>query len=309
MMAEAEARGIKCTPFPDQETILMEQGNRSWYVRGSRTSLQSSVGKTIADYKPLTKIILNHFNIPTAKSVLIESEDNFDQLNNLKFPVVVKPTSERHGVGVLVGLKDALEVANLFNKSKKPMLVEEMLQGKEYRVVCIDYKLVAVAFRKSAHVIGDGRHTISELVIEKNKHPWRGSGHTNNLSLITVDDSVTSLLSESGYSVDSIPEENTELQLRKTANLSTGGEAWDVSSEVCPENKELFEKIAKVCDLNTVGIDVMCRSLGSPIITQPDAGVIEINASPGLRMHHFPIKGQAVNVAAKILDMVQEKLK
>jgi cyanophycin synthetase len=182
------------------------------------------------------------------------------------------------------------------------------LQGTEYRVVCVDYQFVAAAFRKPAHVVGDGQHSIEELVAEKNQHPWRGKGHINNLSLIEIDELVVSYLQNQGYEPSSVPATGVEVALRKTANLSTGGEAWDVTDTVGPENKALFESIARACDLNVCGIDIMCSSLSEPITQQAQAGVIEVNASPGLRMHHYPIQGTPRDVAGIILKSLLKKV-
>ena len=113
-------------------------------------------------------------------------------------------------------------------------------------------------------------------------------------------------LHELSFTLETVLPEGSEVALRKTANLSTGGEAWDVTDSVSPENQALFEKIARACDLNTIGIDMMCQSLETPIIDQPHAGVIEVNASPGLRMHHFPMQGTPRNVAQSILKKVME---
>jgi cyanophycin synthetase len=305
---EAQRRGITCTTFNDKETILMEKDNKSWYTRGSRTSFLSSVGTTISDLKPLTKAILNHFNLPTAKGVVIRSPEHYSLLEQLQFPVVAKPLDKTHGEGVRVGIKTAQEVQQYFEEAKEPLLCEEMLAGIEYRVVCVDYRFVATAFRKPAHVTGDGSSTIQQLIDQKNAHPWRGEGHQKNLSLIKVDDLVLELLTEQGFNLESVPAVEKEVLLRKTANLSTGGEAWDVTDDVCPENRALFEKIAKVCDLNIIGIDVMCQSLKTPIVDQPKAGVIEVNCSPGLRMHHYPIKGTPRDIAAIILDSIYQKV-
>ncbi|MBP7768594.1 hypothetical protein KA082_02045 [Candidatus Woesebacteria bacterium] len=308
MFEEAVKMGITCHVFADHETILMECQGARWYIRGSRTSLQSSVGKTIADLKPLTKEVLGHFTIPTAKARLVQKPEQLETLNQLQFPLVSKPTNARHGAGVTVGLKDMAEATTAFEKLAQPVLFEEMLEGIEYRVVCVDYKFVAAAFRKPAHVVGDSIHTITELIAEKNQHPWRGDGHENNLTKIVIDDTVQVNLKALQLTEASIPESGREVVLRKTANLSTGGEAWDVTDTVCDENKQLFETIARACDLNVVGIDIMCQSLETPIMTQEKAGVIEVNASPGLRMHHFPLQGKPRNVAKVILEMVLARL-
>lgn len=311
IMAEAAAkRGIECQLLGDRQTILMSKNGHQWYTRGSRTSWQSSVGKTIADYKPLTKLVLSHFQLPTAPFVLIKSEADFDQLSQLQFPVVVKPVGGRHGKDVSVGVADAAAVRELWLGQQQPELIcEEMLQGTEYRVVCVDYQLVAVAFRKPAHVVGDGEHTIAELIEIKNQHPWRGKGHTYNLTLIEVDDTVRQNLADQKLELEAVVPPGQEVTLRKTANLSTGGEAWDVTDQVCPENKTLFEAIARACDLNVIGIDIMCQDLATPIVNQTRAGVIEVNASPGLRMHHYPIQGQPRDVASAILEMIEQKVK
>ncbi len=301
---EAQKRGIKCTTFGDNETILMEDKNLSWYTRGSRTSLQSSVGFTIADNKALAKRILTHYQLPTAKAVEVKNEEELSQLTELQFPVVMKPKHGEHGKGVIVGIESIDEAKKRFLAYKQPVLFEELLKGVEFRVVCVNFQFTAAAFRKPAHVVGDGVHTITELIAGKNKHPWRGKGHRNNLSFIEVDELVKKLLEEQHLTIESIPETRREVILRKTANLSTGGEAWDVTDQVCPENRLLFEKIARVCDLNVIGIDVMCRNLSTPLIEQAQAGVIEVNSSPGLRMHHYPIQGTPKNIAGLILDMV-----
>lgn len=303
---EALKRGISCTTFGDHQTILMQKGTNSWYTCGSRTSFQSSVGRTISNNKYLTKKILEYYHLPTANSVTVFSEDEIDRIASLKFPVVMKPISGAHGKDVIVGIKNLEEAKKYWLHYQARMIVEEMLEGTEYRILCVDYQFVAATYRKYAYVVGDGQSTIEELVKIKNQHPWRKAGHEGNLTKIDLDEVVKNNLAELSLSSTSIPKKGEEIKLRKTANLSTGGEPWDVSKEVCPENRLLFEKIAKSCDLNTIGIDIMCQSLKTPILEQKKAGVLEVNGSPGLRMHHFPLQGVAIDAAGKILDMVEK---
>lgn len=306
MYQEALKRNITCTTFDDEQTILMEKNGKSWYTRGSRTSSQSSVGVTIANNKALTKKILNHYQLPTAKAAVVRDLQDLVSINQLHFPLVMKPLNGAHGKDVIVGIENFEQAKSLLEKAHLPVLFEEMLAGTEYRIVCVDFKFVAAAFRKPAHVVGDGEHTIQELIDKKNQHPWRSAGHSNNLSLIEVDELVKEFLTEQDFQLSSIPTKGLEVRLRKTANLSSGGEAWDVTDHVCQENQDLFEQIARVCDLNTIGIDLMCQSLKNPVIFQANAGVIEINGSPGLRMHHFPLQGEPRNVAGLILDMIEK---
>lgn len=305
MLTEAQRRGITCTTFGDNELILMEQNGKRWFTRGSRTSLQSSVGLTIAKLKSLSKKILSHYQLPTARGVEVRTENDIQLLSKLTFPLVYKPHAGQHGKGVITGINSLQEAELAFTSARQNCLFEETLQGVEYRVVCVNYQFTAAAFRKPAYVVGDGKQTIQQLITVKNQHPWRAEGHAGNLSLIKADNVMKKLLADNNLSLESVPAKDQEVLLRTTANLSTGGEAWDVSDQVSSENKELFEKIAKACDLNVIGIDIMCQSLDKPIVDQPHAGVIEVNASPGLRMHHFPVLGNPINVAGKILDMME----
>ena len=307
MREEAQKRGVQCTTFGDNETILMEKNGKTWYTRGSRTSLQSSIGRTIADSKYITKKILSHFNIPTAKFVLVKKIEDLAKIKQLNFPLVMKPVRGAHGRGVIVGVKTEQEAKKYFLQAGSKVIFEEVLKGTEYRIICIDYKFVGATFRKAAFITGDGKNTIKELVKIKNQDPNRQAGHKGNLTLIEIDKVVIENLNEQKMTPNTIPVKNEEVFLRKTANLSTGGEPHDYSHLVCKENKELFSKIAKACDLNSVGIDIMCQSLETPIVDQKNVGVIEVNASPGLRMHHFPLVGKSINVASKILDMVMTK--
>ena len=312
---EAKKRGVHTTILGNL-TLLMRTQTAQWYIHGSRTSLQSSVGYTISKRKHVTKAVLVDTNVPTANYVTIKTAQDLDKLDGLAFPIVVKPTNGKGGREVVVGVSSRAEAARIYQQFKPRidtaegifLLAEEMLSGHEYRIICVDYTFVGAAYRQPAHVIGDGRSSIVDLVAAKNAHPWRGQGHAQPLTTLTIDSTVHAVLQAQGYAVTSVPAAGVEVRLRQTANLSTGGEPWNVTDDVCEENIALFEHIARVCDLNTIGIDVMCTSLSTPIRQQPGAGVIEINAAPALRMHHFPMHGEPINVAGKILDMVLTRL-
>lgn len=309
-MYEAAGKlGITCTIMPDHQTILMQLDGQQWYSRGSRTSTQSAIGQTIASNKATAKQFLEAYQIPTAQSVFVTQSSELTKLSALQWPVVMKPAKGAHGRGVIVGIQSLSEAETAFNKLAEPALFEELLNGTEYRIVCVDYQFQAAAYRKAAYVVGDGEHTITELVALKNQDPNRQAGHKGKLSSIIIDDVVVANLAELNFTPTSVPAKNQEVQLRKTANLSTGGEAHTVTHLVCPENKALFEKIARIFDLSVIGIDIMCQSLETPIIDQPKAGVIEINKSPGLRMHHFPSVGAPIDLASIILSATIRHLK
>lgn len=317
LIMEAFKREIECEMFENDDGLVsMSKLGKQWYVRGSRTSTQSSIGKSISDHKYLAKELFVKHNVPTATYVLVKTIEDIHRVEKLSFPVVGKPSNGTHGMGVVVGLhtmKEVIEYAtDQFTTWLKPnregeyLLFEEIMSGNEYRVLCVDYKMVAVTQRVPAHVIGDGIHTVQQLIDKKNTAQQRGTRFAH--LPIEVDHLVHHCLKEQGYDIESIPDNNMTVILRKTANLSTGGDAWSLMQQVHPTNIALFEKIAQVCDLNTIGIDVMCNTLEKPIDDQPNTGIIEVNCHPGLRMHHFPLRGEPVNAAGLILDMVERKL-
>lgn len=175
MYDEAVKKGVEVTIIGPL-TLSMQRQGLQWYVHGSRTSLQSSIGHTISKKKHITKGILVSKDVPTANYVLIRSAKDLPKLARLAFPIVVKPTHGKKGRDVRVGVASREHVAQLYQQFEPRideeegifLLAEEMLAGHEYRILCVDHAFVAAAYRKPAHVIGDGRSSIHDLVAAKN---------------------------------------------------------------------------------------------------------------------------------------------
>jgi cyanophycin synthetase len=306
---EALKKGYKVQQFEDKHLLKIWNKARWAYFRGSRHSLQSSVGMTIANYKGLTRQVLENAGLPMARGALCFTFEAGKKMADEKglWPVVYKPAKGAHGTGVVVGIKDDQELKKTVKEdknSKHGFILEEKLAGKDFRIVVINYRFFCATLRVPAFVDGDGKKSIRELIKKENKKPERGVGHAGNLTKIRVDNVVREYLREQGLRLGIVPKKGERIMLRKTANLSTGGVGIDVTDMVGKENKELFERVAIECDLNTVGIDVMAVNLTQPLKEQDKAGILEVNASPGLRMHHFPYEGKPRNVAGAILEMV-----
>ena len=167
----------------------------------------------------------------------------------------------------------------------------------------IDNKLVAAAKRVPAHVVGDGKNTIQELINLTNLDPRRGYGHENVLTKIDVDRDTEDLLEKLNYTLENIPRKGEIVYLKSTANLSTGGTSVDVTDMMHPENIFLAERISRVIGLDICGVDIMAENLTQPL--KENGGVIlEVNAAPGFRMHLAPSEGLPRNVAAPVIDML-----
>jgi cyanophycin synthetase len=185
----------------------------------------------------------------------------------------------------------------------RAVICEKYITGRDFRVLVINYKFVAAALRTPAAVIGDGVHTIQQLIDIVNSDPRRGYGHEKVLTAIKVDSFTMDILSKRGYTLDTVLADKEELWLKPTANLSTGGTATDVTDYVHPTNVFMCERIARIIGLNICGIDIMADDLSVPI-TENGGAVLEVNAAPGFRMHLDPTEGLARNVAEPVIDML-----
>ena len=220
--------------------------------------------------------------------------------------MVIKPVNGNHGRGIttninsldeaLIGFKEAKEVSRL-------VIVEKYITGEDHRLLVINNKLVAAAKRTPAHVIGDGKSTIQELVDEVNKDERRGYGHEKVLTEIDINSLTLEILKEMDMTTESVPKKGEMVKLKSTANLSTGGTAEDITELIHPYNVFMAERISKIIGLDICGIDIMAEDLTKPL-NKSGGAVLEVNAGPGFRMHLQPTSGLPRNVGGHVVDML-----
>lgn len=248
--------------------------------------------------------------LPVPKGTVIDSLDDLEKaIDDIGgFPIVLKPLDGNHGRGITLDIQTWSEAENAYEMAKSEskigtIIVERYYQGNDYRVLVVDGKVVAVAQRVPAHVIGDGRSNLIELVEETNLDPRRGSGHENMLTRIEIDRNSIDILKQQGYRLESIPKKGDICYLKATANLSTGGIAIDKTDEIHPENIWIAERVAQIIGLDIAGIDITAPDISRPL-REVDGVIVEVNAAPGLRMHIHPNEGKSRNVAVPIVDML-----
>jgi cyanophycin synthetase len=181
------------------------------------------------------------------------------------------------------------------------VLVEKFLPGSDYRLLVVGNKLVAAARREPPLVVGDGTHTVKELVDKVNADPRRGDGHSTSLTKIKFDDIAIGRLKLQDLEPNSVPEKGRRVILRNNANLSTGGTATDVTDDVHAEVAARVVAAAQMVGVDICGVDVVCESVLKPLEEQ-NGGVVEVNAAPGLRMHISPSFGKGRNVGKAVID-------
>jgi cyanophycin synthetase len=222
------------------------------------------------------------------------------------YPIVLKPLDGNHGKGASINVtnwEDAVAGLGYAQKYSRRVIVEKFITGFDFRVLIIDNKLVAAAKRVPAHVVGNGKDSIQQLIDTTNQDPRRGYGHENVLTEIDVDRDTLDLLEKLNYTIESVPKNGEIVYLKSTANLSTGGTSVDVTDMMHPENVFLCERISRVIGLDICGVDIMAENLTQPL-KENGGCILEVNAAPGFRMHLAPSEGLPRNVASPVIDML-----
>ncbi len=224
------------------------------------------------------------------------------------FPVVVKPLDGNHGRGVCLDLQSDDEVragfATAESESRRgSVIVESFVTGRDYRCLIVGGKMQAIAERVPAHVMGDGTHTVAELVELTNADPRRGVGHEKVLTRIKVDAAAVALVREQGFALEDVPDEGHMVKLAMTGNMSTGGISVDRTYEAHPDNIEIAEEAARMIGLDVAGIDFICPDIASPV-RETGGAICEVNAAPGFRMHTHPTVGEPQYIAKPVVDLL-----
>ncbi len=306
IVEEAVKRGIPYLRLNGQSLVQLGHGIHQKRIRATVTSNTSNIGVEIACDKEETKDLLESYEISVPKGRVVRTEEGLiAALESVGYPCVIKPIAGNHGRGATIGVKNfeeakaAMAVAQAISRS---VVVEKEITGLDHRLLVIDHKFVAAAKRTPAAVVGDGKQTIAQLVVEVNKDPRRGFGHENVLTQIDIDAHTLELLGRTGMTPASIPADGETVYLKATANLSTGGTATDVTEQVHSYNVFMAERISRIIDLDICGIDIMTEDITRPL--NESGAVLEVNAAPGFRMHLDPTIGLGRNVAEPVVDML-----
>jgi len=308
IMKEAEKRGIPVIKIGDGSLLQLGYGKNSRLIQATLSDNSTCISVDIACNKTLAKSIMAEYGLPVPEGKVVSSENELLQYcMTIGFPVVIKPNFGSHGIGVSINLRtpeEALNAYKIASEYEDTILVEKFIKGNHYRLLVVGDKMVAAALRLAAHVIGDGESTIEELIERENReNPLRGEDHEKPLTKIVVDKVVLAYLEKQRKTLQYVPKKGETVYLRENDNLSTGGIAIDVTDEVHPDNAKMAVMAAKVIGLDIAGVDITVSDISIPL-DKANGAIIEINAAPGIRMHHFPSKGQGRNVAGEIVKLL-----
>ncbi|CCH99779.1 MAG: cyanophycin synthetase [Microcystis sp. M49629_WE12] len=310
IVKEAQARNIPWLLLSARAMVQLGYGVHQKRIQATLSSFSGILAVELACDKEGTKTILKDGGIPVPRGTVIQYLDELsaaiEEVGG--FPIVIKPLDGNHGRGISIDIKnqqeaeEAYDLASAASKTRS-VIVERYYKGSDHRILVINGKVAAVAERIPAHVVGDGRSTVEELIEITNQDPNRGDGHANVLTKITIDKTALNVLEKQGYELTSILAHGEIAYLRATANLSTGGIAVDRTDEIHPENVWIAQRVAKLIGLDIAGIDVVTDDIRKPL-KEVDGVIVEVNAAPGFRMHVAPSRGLPRNIAAPVIDML-----
>lgn len=314
IIEEAKKRGILVQVICLGRIAKLSYEGHDEYLAFQIFSRTSSIALSALNHKDITKEMLKNSGISVAEGKVFEASapsSGSSYAKEIKFPVVMKPVSAYGGKCVFVDISTEDELLSRWNEiadKYKYILIEKYFKGgSEYRVLASRDRVLAVTNRVPANVVGDGIHTVKELVDIKNSDPRRGDSSYKDLNKplvkIIIDDAVRDYLKKNGIDLDLVPEIGRIVFLRENSNLSTGGDSVDFTDKIHPSVEEICVRaIRSIPGLDYAGIDFLTLDV-SKEQGKDDYIIIEMNSNPGIFMHHFPYEGTSRNVAGEILDI------
>ncbi|WP_425805796.1 cyanophycin synthetase [Desulfitobacterium sp. Sab5] len=307
ILEAAQRRGIPVQRLNEGSLLQLGYGRNQRRVQAAMTDQTNCIGVDIACDKELTNQLLYEGGVPTPRGYITSNEEEaVKSFHRLGKTAVVKPYNGNQGKGVSLKLNTEAEIRSAFRVAQtygNHVLVEEYIEGRNYRLLVIGNRLVAAAERIPACVIGDGVSSIEKLVHYENESPLRGEDHEKVLTKIKIDPAVILSLAQKNLTLESVPEEGEIVYLRDSANLSTGGIAHDVTAQVHPDNAELAVYAARIIGLDIAGIDWVIEDI-SLSYKEQEGAIIEVNAAPGIRMHLHPSQGTPTDVGQIMVDHI-----
>ena len=307
LVRAAEARGIPWLRLNDQSLVQLGHGRYQQRIQATVTGRTPHISVELASDKEETNKILAGLGLPVPQQELVQTETQAVRAaRRIGYPVVTKPYNGNHGRGISIRLTSDAEVAHGFGVARehsRSVIVESFLEGDDHRLLVVNGELVAATRRTPGHVVGDGEHSIAQLIELVNQDPRRGVGHEKVLTRLELDAQAQKMLARAGLPADSVPEAGRAVYLRSTANLSTGGTATDVTDVIHPDNREMAERAVRAIGLDVGGVDFLSKNI-TESYRKIGGGICEVNAAPGFRMHVAPSEGTARDVAAPVIDML-----
>ena len=311
LMKESIKRGIRVEVIDKSENFIKKKkDNKIEYVKqATKTSKDNYVSVLMMENKVVTKKVLKNagIRVPEGKEFHSIEEAKYNIEEFIKKPIVVKPKSTNFGLGISIFPKggqkeDIIKALTIAFSYDNTVLIEEFIEGKEYRFLVIGDKVAGILHRVPANVLGNGINTIEELVKEKNKSSLRGKGYKTPLEKINLDENAKLFLKQSNKDINYIPKKDELVYLRENSNISTGGDSIDSTDDIKERFKTIAVNCAKAIGANICGVDMMIKDFKDE---NSEYGIIELNFNPAIHIHSFPYIGKERNIAKEVLKLLE----
>ena len=299
----AADRGIPSIRLNEGNLVQLGYGQRQRRIWTAETERTSAIAEGISKDKDLTKQLLGMCGVPVPEGQIVDSpQAAWKAAQDIGLPVCVKPTDGNHARGVSLELSRQEDIEAAYDialAEGSEVIVERFILGEEHRLLVVGDQVVAANKGETACVVGDGVHTVQELIeLQINSDPRRGEEEDFPLDTIRLDEHTTSVLElkRQGLGADSVPKAGRNVLIMRTGNMS-----MDVTDLVHPEVAAQAVLAARVVGLDIAGVDLVAQDIAKPLGPQGGA-VVEVNAGPGLLMHLKPAAGQPRPVGQAIAN-------
>jgi len=312
LMREAVRRGIAFDILDKAENFIrLKRDENIQYVRqATKTSLDNYASILAMENKVITKQILEEHGIrvPSGFDYPDRKTAKADFMLFKDKAVVIKPKSTNFGIGITIIKQNtdklifdrAIDIAF---ESDSSILIEEFIEGKEFRIFVMNDEVVGILHRVPANVTGNGILTIRELVVDKNKDPLRGKGYHTPLEKIQLGEAESIFLKAQGKDFESIPEDTEKVYLRENSNISTGGDSIDFTDEIPDSYKAIAVQAARALGVKITGLDMLIPDYTQEA-TNENYAIIELNFNPAIHIHCHPYQGKNRKLNEKLLDIL-----
>lgn len=310
LLREAVKRGVTFEILDRKENFVRfkRDGNNQYVKQATKTSLDNYASILAMENKLVTKKILDEAGIRVPKGMeyteIEKARADYSFFEGK--PVVIKPNQTNFGLGITI-LKENLNEAvfqralDIAFEHDSTILIEEFIEGKEFRVFVIDNEVVGILHRVPANVTGDGKLTVRELVQHKNQDPLRGKGYRTPLEKIQLGESESMFLLSQQKDFDYVPSSGETVFLRENSNISTGGDSIDFTDDIPESYKQIAVKAAKALQVRITGLDLIIQDYTAEA-TDDNYAIIELNFNPAIHIHCHPFKGKNRKLNARIMD-------
>lgn len=277
---------------PSEIFLAKKDNNNLIFKHLPIRSSNRDISKSKIDNKWQAKKILIKNGLPASIGFPARTKRDICLLaEKIGFPVVIKPINGSLSENVYPKIKNLDQLSRILNNFKRSasLLVEKHHIGRDYRVSLVKGRFVAACLREPANIIGNGRETIKSLIGQKNRE--RRAERSSTLKPIKIDKKLISYLRTQNLSLDSVPLGRKKIYLSDRVNLASGADIIDMTEQVHPGNREIFEKVGQVFRADILGIDFLSQD-----ISRQGGRIIELNSLPYINMHHEPYRGRSIPV-------------